>query len=132
LGGVINGGVGVGGGGGLTEPENGKIAYIENTSNISFLVETAKHEIGHNFGLSHKENSTHSIMSYSSERSSNFNKKELIQIYNYGDAFMNQGTNREISTRSSDNWFSHTSTNEKPYFKNVSVGDTIPKIVVNK
>jgi hypothetical protein len=41
----------------------GKVTYVQNTSNFDFLVESSVHEIGHNMGLEHTTQ-TANFMSY--------------------------------------------------------------------
>jgi RHS repeat-associated protein len=109
----------------------GKIAYVQNTSNFNFLVQSSVHEIGHNMGLNHWQNGSGNFMSYDQERW-NFDKTGIQSMYyqsRNGD--LNKGSNRERSIRSTNNWFWHTSSNQEPYIKNTTAGAVIPKIVNN-
>jgi hypothetical protein len=84
--------------------------------------------MGHNFGLVHDYANTTSIMSYGNNRSSDLNLAEMQRIYTYGELHINEGGNRTVADWNSNNWLYHTSTNEKPYFKNVVKGQIIPLI----
>ena len=44
---------------------------------------------------------------------------------------LNQGANNEHSIQSSNNWFYNTSSNQAPYYKNVSTGQKIPLTIKN-
>jgi RHS repeat-associated protein len=111
---------------------NGKIAYLENTNNFNYLLESAVHEIGHNMGLRHSDYGTGNYMSYDQERN-NFTSLQIMQMFNMShNGALNQGSNNERSIKSSNNWFFHTSTNEQPYKKNVKAGEIIPKTLPSK
>jgi RHS repeat-associated protein len=116
--------------GGLA-PLNGKIAYVENSSDIGWMVSASIHELGHNFGLSHEKNGKLNWMSYDNDRS-RFEPWQLLYIVDDAKkGRLNQGQNYERSIKSTNNWFWHTSTNTEPYYKNTSAGQKIPKTVPN-
>jgi RHS repeat-associated protein len=95
--------------GGVAIP-NGKISYVENTSNFNFLVENSVHEIGHNMlGMGHYKNGTGNYLSYDQKRT-NFTGLQMIQMYNMSkNGVLNQGANSERSIQSTNNWFFHNS-----------------------
>jgi RHS repeat-associated protein len=110
---------------------NGKIAYVENSSNFEFLVDNSVHEIGHNMGQGHTPNGTGNWMNYDNTRHG-FTSEQIRQMYfdsKNGD--LNQGQNSERSIKSTNNWFFHTSSNVAPYYKNTSAGALIPKTIPN-
>ncbi|MBC9930403.1 RHS repeat-associated core domain-containing protein [Chitinophaga qingshengii] len=109
----------------------GKIGYIEKSSNMRFMIQSGVHEIGHNLGLEHKENGSGNFMSYDQERY-RFTSLQILTMYNMAkNGVLNQGGNSQRSVVNSNNWFFHTSTNKEPYRKNTSVGQRIPLIVNN-
>jgi hypothetical protein len=44
---------------------------------------------------------------------------------------LNNGTNRETSIKSTNNWFYNTSSNQEPYYKNTTKGAIIPLALKN-
>ena len=122
--------LGGGDAGGLSRVR-GLIAYVENTSNMNFLIESSIHEIGHNLGLGHTNNGTGNYMSYDQSRNG-FTGLQIMQIFNMAkNGALNKGLNSERSIKSTNNWFYHTSSNVAPYYKNTSQGDRIPKTIPN-
>lgn len=109
----------------------GKIAYIQNTSNMGFLIDQSVHEIGHNLGLSHEQNGNRNYMSYDQDRR-NFTPLQMVNIYyNAINGRLNQGSNSERAIKSTNNWFYNTSSNVAPYYKNVSKGERMPTTIPN-
>ena len=109
----------------------GKIAYIENSSNMGWMIESSVHEIGHNLGLYHSANGTGNIMSYDKNRSG-FDNLQMQQIRNMSNnGVLNQGSNNQRAIQSSNNWLWHTSTQSEPYRMNVQQGQVIPQTLKN-
>ncbi|HEY1201774.1 MAG TPA: hypothetical protein VGE79_12365, partial [Niastella sp.] len=116
--------------GGVAE-QKGKIAYVENTTNIAFLIQNSVHEIGHTMGLIHTENGTGNYMNYDQVRWK-FSPLQLLTMYNMSkNGALNKGSNSQRSVQRSNNWFFHTSTNDEPYRKNTKVGERIPFMLKN-
>lgn len=113
--------------------DQGKVAYIENTKNLDFLVEQGVHEIGHNMGADHYTGTDPgNFMSYDQSRW-HFDKQQITAMYrNSLGGYLNMGSNSQQAVQSTNNWFFHTSTNEEPYYKNVQAGQLMPMILVNK
>jgi hypothetical protein len=57
-----------------------------------------------------------------------FSIKQLILITRNIE-FLNQGSPTQKAPNSSNNWFYHTSTSNRPYDFNVKKGDVIPTII---
>ncbi len=120
-----------GGGAGGLGAMNGKISYVQNSSNIGWMVNASIHELGHNFGLGHEKNGTGNWMSYDKERS-RFQPWQLLYIVDDAKkGRLNQGANSERSIISTNNWFYNTSTNTAPYYKNIKSGQKMPKTLTN-
>ena len=115
-------------------PYYGKVAYVEGNR-----LQTGIHELGHNMGLIHTFDQKPPLddpvnfMSYSDQRTS-FNSSQLNQVVlNAKNNRLNQGSNFQTFTgQTTNNWFYHTSTNEAPYFKNISTGSKMPKIITHR
>ena len=128
LGGGNAGGIAVG---------HGKIAYTQNSGDMNWLINSSVHEIGHNMlggSEAHEKNGTGNAMSYDYGHGggSKFDGLQIMQIYNLTrNGVNNQGANNEHSITSSNNWFYNTSSNQAPYYKNVSTGQKIPLTVKN-
>jgi len=123
-----------GGNAGGVAPIGGKVAYTENSSNMKWLINSSVHEIGHNMGLSHEPNGTGNTMSYdySHGGGSKLDGLQIMQTFNKANnGALNQGSNNQRSIQSSNNWFYNTSSNQAPYYKNVSTGQKIPLIIKN-
>jgi hypothetical protein len=117
--------------GGIANP-NSKIGYVANSKNMDWQYKSVIHELGHNFGLGHEKNGSKDIMSYDKDRQRNFNPLQLIQIFNRAkNGALNKDSNSEVSKGNSNNWFSHSSSNEEPFKKNVKKGEVIPKVIPN-
>jgi hypothetical protein len=113
---------------------NGKIAYTENSSNMNWLINSSVHEIGHNMGLSHEPNGTGNAMSYDYSKGggSKFDGLQIMQMFNRSkNGALNKGDNSQHSIKSTNNWFYNTSSNQEPYYKNISKGARMPLIVTN-
>ena len=109
----------------------GKVAYVENSSNMDFLKENSVHEIGHNLGLPHEKNGSGNYMSYDQSRNK-FTGLQMVTMYNMAKGgALNQGSNNERSIQSTNNWFYNTSTNVAPYYKNTTAGQRIPLRIPN-
>jgi RHS repeat-associated protein len=111
----------------------GKIAYVENSSSLSWISESIIHELSHNFGLQHDFTAQNAgnFLSYDKKRTF-FTPIQMKEItLNALGHKLNQGTNFEISGKTTNNWFYNTSTNEDPYKKNTKVGEVIPKTIKN-
>jgi RHS repeat-associated protein len=108
-----------------------KISYLENSSNMSWLIDTGVHEFGHNMGLGHEPNGSGNIMSYDSQRSG-FSSKQIMEMR--AAAFSgspNSIPNRQISPASTSNWIYNTSSNQQPWSKNTNAGQVIPNIIIH-
>ena len=112
----------------------GKVAYIQNSSNMNWLIDASTHEIGHNMGLTHEPNGTGNLMSYDHSHGggAKLDGLQIMQMFNRANnGALNQGPNNEHSIQSSNNWFYNTSSNQAPYYKNVSTGQKIPLTIKN-
>ncbi len=112
----------------------GKIAYTQNSSDMSWLIKSSAHEIGHNMGFSHEPNGKGNTMSYDYAKGggSKFSGLQIMQTFNRANnGVLNKGANYERSIKSSNNLFYNTSSNQAPYYKNVSTGQKIPLIIPN-
>jgi RHS repeat-associated protein len=115
----------------------GKIAYVEASSNKTWMAETGIHEWGHNFGLEHnwKDDFTDSksptnYMSYSNFRTGSFSVQQLQSIIGSANSgSLNQGSPTQGAPTTTNNWFYNNSTTTQPYDFNVKQGDIIPTII---
>lgn len=124
---------GGGGNAGGLAARSGKISYIESNSLSSgAMVSTGVHEIGHNLGFGHNFSDPSNHMSYSNS-GSQFSFGQLRSaVMDSKNGRLNQGSNYSIARQSSGNWLWHRSTNEAPYDFNVTRGQRIPRVLLNR
>jgi hypothetical protein len=109
---------------------NGKIAYVGNSKNTTWLVQTTIHELGHNLGLEHVK-TPGNFMSYDNWRT-NFSPKQFNEVYrSIENKQLNQGANHGYLKGALRFWFGHTSTNDQPYKREHEKGEKIPLPVHN-
>ena len=104
---------------------DGKISYVESgglfgSSSLESMTTLGSHEMGHNFGLEHAwkdgfkdTDGGQNYMDYN-YGTKGFSIKQLILITRNIE-FLNQGSPTQKAPNSSNNWFYHTSTSNRPY-----------------
>ncbi len=107
----------------------GKIAYVENTGNFSWMASTMIHEFGHNMGLPHVANGSGNYMSYDKSRT-HFDFEQFQTIHGSIDD-INKARNWSIQYETEDNTFWHTSSNLEPYDMDVKKGEKTPRRINN-
>ncbi len=115
----------------------GQIAYVEASSNMTWMAEAGIHEWGHNFGLEHNwkdgftdSKSSTNYMSYSNFKTGSFSVQQLQSIIGGANSgSLNQGSPTQGAPATTNNWFYNNSTTTQPYDFNVKKGDIIPTII---